>query len=130
MQELQGTPLHKAMLGGIRFVCEPGLESVVDEHLNSEGLEFSRPDCYSAGIADKLRLIFNVATQTKNVARSLMGLINRNDVEIELHLSTGDREPQTAIVKLRDVKNVAECERLVEKLAGVIVRHRQNDDDK
>jgi len=128
MQEPAGTPLHKAMFGGIRFICDPDLAPDIERYFCNEGLELSRSVCFASGIADKLDLVFKVATQAKDVARSLMGLLNRNDVEIELHLSTGDREPQTAIVKLRDVKNVEACERLVDKLAGVIVRHRQGDD--
>ncbi|TNL11446.1 hypothetical protein CYD30_07590 [Kosakonia cowanii] len=115
------------MFAGIRFVCEPDLASDIEKYFHSEGLELSRPACFADGIEDKLTLVFRVATQAKDIARSLMGLLNRNDVEIELHLCTGDREPQTAIVKLRDVKNVEACERLVDKLAGVIVRHRQSD---
>ncbi|MBD3719072.1 hypothetical protein IE995_24365 [Klebsiella pneumoniae] len=54
-----------------------------------------------------------------------MGLLNRNDIEIELHLGTRDEEPKSAIVKLRNVKDVEACERLIDKLGAVVIRHKK-----
>ncbi|EMD2586762.1 TPA: hypothetical protein ACTDLJ_004624 [Salmonella enterica subsp. enterica serovar Newport] len=56
-----------------------------------------------------------------------MGLLNRNDVEIELNLCTRDYEPKTAKVKLRSLKDVEACERLIDKLASVVVKPKQDD---
>ncbi|WP_167373289.1 hypothetical protein [Pantoea alhagi] len=55
-----------------------------------------------------------------------MGLLDRKDVEIELNLCTRDDLPQTAKVKLRNLKDVEACERLIEKLASVVVNHKQS----
>ncbi|MEN3260075.1 hypothetical protein AAH678_15205 [Sodalis endosymbiont of Spalangia cameroni] len=57
-----------------------------------------------------------------------MGLLNRNDIEIEMHLCTGDNQPKVAKVKLRDIKDVDACERLIDKLAAIAVTPRQDSD--
>ena len=55
-----------------------------------------------------------------------MGLLNKNDVEIELNLCTQDNEPKIAKVKLRSLKDVEACERLINKLASVVITPKQN----
>jgi len=57
-----------------------------------------------------------------------MGLLDRKDVEIELNLCTRDNVPQTAKVKLRNLKDVEACERLIDKLASVVVTHKHNNE--
>ncbi|MGG2141572.1 hypothetical protein [Symbiopectobacterium sp. RP] len=54
-----------------------------------------------------------------------MRLLNRNDIEIEISLCTRDDEPKTEKVKLRDIKDIEACERLSDKLASLLVKHRQ-----
>ncbi|MGG2143440.1 hypothetical protein [Symbiopectobacterium sp. RP] len=55
-----------------------------------------------------------------------MGLLNRNDIEIEISLCTRDEAPNTAKVKLRDVEDAEVCERLLDKLAAVVINPRQD----
>ncbi|EHP9776961.1 hypothetical protein KQL42_001720 [Escherichia coli] len=55
-----------------------------------------------------------------------MGLLNRNDVEVELHLCIRDDELKTAKVKLRSLKDIDACERLIDKLAAVVVTPKQD----
>ncbi|HCB9968968.1 TPA: hypothetical protein M2R12_003985 [Escherichia coli] len=57
-----------------------------------------------------------------------MGLLNRNDVEVELHLCTRDDEPKTAKLKLRNIKDVDACERLIDKLAAVVITPKKNEE--
>ncbi|EMW3574823.1 hypothetical protein [Yersinia enterocolitica] len=61
-----------------------------------------------------------------------MGLLNRHDLEIELNLCTRDDEPKAAKIKLRNLKDVDACERLIDKLATIVVTPKQEgrkDDD-
>ncbi|EOL5877284.1 hypothetical protein AB5V20_RS03875 [Escherichia coli] len=59
-----------------------------------------------------------------------MGLLNRNDVdvEVELHLCIRDDEPKTAKLKLRNLKDVDACERLIDKLATVVITPKKNEE--
>ncbi|EAA7244113.1 hypothetical protein FNH63_04570 [Salmonella enterica subsp. salamae] len=56
-----------------------------------------------------------------------MGLLNRNDIEIEWNLCTQEYELKAAKVKLRSLKDVEACERLINKLASVVVKPKQDD---
>lgn len=57
-----------------------------------------------------------------------MGLLNWNAIEIEINLYPGDNQPKVAKVKLRDIKDVDACERLIDKLAAIAVTPRQDSD--
>ncbi|MEQ9880190.1 hypothetical protein ABRP58_01185 [Pectobacterium aroidearum] len=126
MQELKGKPLHQSKLGGISFICPPELSPLIKEYFQREGFEVGRTLCFSANVPDKLNLIFEVATQAKKLAGAIMGLLDRNDVEIELNLCTRDDEPKTAKVKLRNLKDVEACERLIDKLASVVATPKKD----
>ncbi|HBM2885176.1 TPA: hypothetical protein LVL12_003224 [Klebsiella oxytoca] len=127
MQEFEGAPLHTAMFGGINFFCPADLITSIEQHFSADGLNIARLTCLSSDAPSKLNLVFELATQVKSVAGSLMGLLNRNDIEIELHLGTRDEEPKSAIVKLRNVKDVEACERLIDKLGAVVIRHKKDE---
>lgn len=126
MQELTGKPLHTAQFGGVRIVCPAELSESVENYFRSNGLDTGRSICFSTDAPDKLNLFFEVATQAKKLAGAIMGLLDRKDVEIELNLCTRDDLPQTAKVKLRSLKDIEECERLIDKLASVVVRPKQD----
>ncbi|EPH1022124.1 hypothetical protein NOX44_003535 [Enterobacter hormaechei] len=126
MQELKGKPLHQSQFAGVRLVCPPELSGSVEEYFKSNGFDVGHTICFSAKAPNKLDFIFELATQARKLAEVIMGLLNRNDVEIELNLCTRDAEPQTAKVKLRSLKDVDACERLIDKLASVVVRPKQD----
>ncbi|MGG2140143.1 hypothetical protein [Symbiopectobacterium sp. RP] len=46
----------------------------------------------------------------------MMGLLNRNDIEIEISLCTRDDAPKTAKVKLRDVEDAEHMAALAAKM--------------
>ncbi|MGX5100132.1 hypothetical protein [Enterobacter cloacae] len=127
MQELTGKPLHQSIIGGVRIECPAELVTSLEEYFKNKGLDAGRSVCFSNNSSDKLNLFFEVATQTKKLAGAIMGLLDRKDVEIELNLCTRDDVPQTAKVKLRSLKDVDACERLIDKLASVVVKSRQDD---
>ena len=126
MQELEGRPLHQSELGGVSLVCPPELSPLIEQYFRAEGFAVGHTLCFSANVPDKLNLIFEVATQAKKLAGAIMGLLDRNDVEIELNLCTRDDAPKTAKVKLRSLKDVEACERLVDKLASVVATPKQD----
>lgn len=126
MQELTGKPLHQSILGGVHIVCPPELSADMKDFFGSEGFDVGNVICLSNEAPDRLNLIFEVATQARKLAEVIMGLLNRNDVEIELNLCTRDDLPQTAKVKLRSLKDVDACERLIDKLASVVVKPKQD----
>lgn len=126
MHELTGKPLHQSKLGGIRIECPPELTLKMKDYFKSNEFDVGRTICFSNAAPDKLNLIFEVATQARKLAEVIMGLLNRNDVEIELNLCTRDDEPKTVKVKLRSLKDVEACERLIDKLASVIVVPKQD----
>lgn len=128
MQELTGKPLHTAQFGGIHIVCPAELSGSIEDYFKSNGLNTGRSSCFSADAPDKLNLFFEVATQAKKLAGAIMGLLDRKDVEIELNLCTRGDVPQTAKVKLRSLKDVEACERLIDKLASVVVTPRREED--
>ena len=128
MQELKGKPLHQSKFAGVRLVCTPELTGSVEEYFKSNGFDVGHTICFSTETPNKLDFIFELATQARKLAEVIMGLLNRNDVEIELNLCTRDAEPQTAKVKLRSLKDVEACERLIDKLAAVVVRPKQNEE--
>lgn len=127
MQELEGAPLHQSILGGIRIECPAELTATMKDYFKSNGFDVGNTVCFSNNAPDKLNLIFEVATQARKLAEVIMGLLNRNDVEIELNLCTRDDLPQTAKLKLRSLKDREECERLIKKLASVVVKPTQDD---
>lgn len=51
-----------------------------------------------------------------------MGLLRKNDIEIELRICANDDRPNRVNVKLRDVKDAGVCERLIDKLSGLATR--------
>ncbi|KAF1367118.1 hypothetical protein [Yokenella regensburgei] len=126
MQELTGKPLHQSILGGVRIECPAELTAAMEDYFKSNGFDVGNVICLSNEAPDKLNLIFEVATQARKLAEVIMGLLNRNDVEIELNLCTRDDLPQTAKVKLRSLKDREECERLIDKLASVVVKAKQD----
>ncbi|ECC8588185.1 hypothetical protein DKG09_23860 [Salmonella enterica] len=126
MQELEGAPLHHSKLAGVRLACPPELSASIQDYFKSNGFDVSKTICFSNNAPDRLNLIFEVATQARKLAGVIMGLLNRNDVEIELNLCTGDYEPKIAKVKLRSLKDVEVCERLIDKLASVVVAPKQD----
>lgn len=127
MQELTGKPLHQSILGGVHIVCPAELSADIKVFFDSNGFDVGNVICLSNEAPDRLNLIFEVATQARKLAEVIMGLLNRNDVEIELNLCTRDAEPQTARVKLRSLKDIDACERLIDKLASVVVKPKQDD---
>ncbi|MCG3473331.1 hypothetical protein [Salmonella enterica] len=127
MQELEGAPLHQSKLAGVRLACPPELSASIKDYFKSNGFDVSNTVCFSNNAPDRLNLIFEVATQARKLAGVIMGLLNRNDVEIELNLCTRGDEPKTTKVKLRSLKDVEACERLIDKLASVVVKPRQDD---
>ncbi|EPJ4515392.1 MULTISPECIES: hypothetical protein [Citrobacter freundii complex] len=127
MQELEGAPLHQSILGGIRIECPAELTATMKDYFKSNGFDVGNTVCFSNNAPDKLNLIFEVATQARKLAEVIMGLLNRNDVEIELNLCTRDDLPQTAKLKLRSLKDREECERLIKNLASVVVKPTQDD---
>ncbi|QRG81379.1 hypothetical protein [Citrobacter sp. R56] len=127
MQELEGAPLHQSKLAGVRLVCPPELSTSIQDYFKSNGFDVGHTICFSANAPDKLDFIFELATQARKLAGVIMGLLNRNDVEIELNLCTRGDEPKTAKVKLRSLKDVEACERLIDKLASVVVKPKQDD---
>ncbi|MEH4931487.1 hypothetical protein [Enterobacter cloacae] len=127
MQELTGKPLHNSQFGGVRIVCTPALTADLENHFKSNGLDACYSTCFSNNATDKLNVIFEVVSQSKKLAGAIMGLLNRNDVEIELQLCTRDEVPQTAKVKLRSLKDLDACERLIDKLAAVVVTPKQDE---
>ncbi|WP_074011964.1 hypothetical protein [Candidatus Sodalis sp. SoCistrobi] len=56
----------------------------------------------------------------------MMGLLNWNDIEIEIKLFPQDNEPKTAKVKLRDSKDAEACQRLIEKLSVLVATPKQD----
>lgn len=127
MQEVTGKPLHQSILGGIRIECPAELTATMKDYFKSNGFDVGNTVCFSNNAPDKLNLIFEVATQARKLAEVIMGLLNRNDVEIELNLCTRDDLPQTAKLKLRSLKDREECERLIKNLASVVVKPTQDD---
>ncbi|MDU4423013.1 MAG: hypothetical protein E7I51_13745 [Raoultella sp.] len=128
MQEFNGAPLHTALFAGVEVYCSAELTPFVEQHFQLDGLNIGRTICLSPNAPGKLSLVFELATQIKSVAGSLMGLLNRNDIEIELHLGTRDEKPKSAIIKLRDVKDVEACERLIDKLGAVVIRPQKDEE--
>lgn len=126
MQELDGTPLHRSQFAGVRLVCPSELTPTIEEYFKTNGFDIGHTVCFTANAPDKLNFIFELATQARKLAEVIMGLLNRNDVEIELNLCTRDHEPRTAKVKLRSLKDVEACERLIDKLASVVVTPKQD----
>ncbi|EHH9270845.1 hypothetical protein J8469_004993, partial [Salmonella enterica] len=106
--------------------CPPELSASIQDYFKSNGFDVSKTICFSNNAPDRLNLIFEVATQARKLAGVIMGLLNRNNVEIELNLCTGDYEPKIAKVKLRSLKDVEACERLIDKLASVVVAPKQD----
>lgn len=128
MQELKGEPLHQARFGGVGIAVTTELKDLIVDYFKEEGFDVGEVVCFSTNASGKINLVFEVATQAKTLARSLMGLLNRNDIEIEMNLSTRGLRPESVRVKLRDVKDVEECERLIDKLAAITVKPKQSED--
>jgi len=126
MQELTGKPLHQSLLGSVRIECPAELTATMEDYFKSNGFDVGNVICFSNEAPDKLNLIFEVATQARKLAEVIMGLLNRNDVEIELNLCTRDDLPQVAKLKLRSLKDREECERLIKNLASVVIHPKQD----
>lgn len=128
MQELTGKPLHQSIFGGVRIECPAELTATMENYFKSNGFDVGNVICFSNEAPDKLNLIFKVATQAGKLAEVIMGLLNRNDVEIELNLCTRGDLQQTAKLKLRSLKDREECEHLIKNLASVIVHPKQDNE--
>ncbi|MGT3196470.1 hypothetical protein ACVSUJ_15850 [Yersinia enterocolitica] len=133
MCDLKGAPLHQSKFASVKVVCPPELTSSIEEYFNGCGFDARRPICFSANTSDKLlSIFFELLPQARGLAGAIMGLLNRHDLEIELNLCTRDDEPKAAKIKLRNLKDVDACERLIDKLATIVVTPKQEgrkDDD-
>ncbi|ECK7389094.1 hypothetical protein FRN05_05480 [Salmonella enterica subsp. enterica] len=125
MKELEDSPLHQSQFAAICLECPPALTESIEDHFRNNGFEAGRTACFSADSPDKLSIVFELATQACKLAGAIMGLLNRNDLEIELNLGTRDDEPKIAKVKLRRLKDAEACERLINKLASIVVTEKQ-----
>ncbi|ENQ1524188.1 TPA: hypothetical protein ACGHOO_003844 [Salmonella enterica subsp. enterica serovar Newport] len=128
MQYLKGTPLHQSRFASVRVTCPSELSSLIEEYFRNNGFDTGRVTCFSANAPDMLSVMFELLSRAKKFAEVIMGLLNRNDVEVELHLCTRDDEPKTAKLKLRNLKDVDACERLIDKLATVVITSKKNEE--
>lgn len=127
MCDLKGMPLHQSKFASVGVVCPPELTGLIAEYFKGCGFDTGRVTCFSADAPDKLGITFELLARAREFAGVIMGLLNRHDLEIELNLCTRDDEPKAAKIKLRNLKDVEACERLIDKLATIVVTPSQND---
>lgn len=128
VQYLKGTPLHQSRFASVRITCPSEFSSSIEEYFQNNGFDTGRVTCFSANAPDMLSFMFELLSRAKKFAGVIMGLLNRNDVEVELQLCTRDDEPKTAKLKLRNLKDVDACERLIDKLATVVITSKKNEE--
>ncbi|WP_291973083.1 hypothetical protein [Candidatus Symbiopectobacterium sp.] len=88
MLDLDCLPLHQSRFASIQIVCTPEMQVSIKDYFNDHGFEVHSPLCFSHNSSDKLSLMFELATQARKLAGAIMGLLNRNDIEIEISLCT------------------------------------------
>lgn len=126
MTNLEGKPFHRAQFASIRVTCEDSLQEYVTQHFDHAGFNPGEIRCYSVNLLPKLTVFFEMAKQSKELAQTIMGLFNRNDIEVEMHCCTGDDPPQIKTVRLRKSDDVEACERLLDKCAALNIKMREN----
>lgn len=125
MERTKENALHLGRYAGINVICDPEIYDDIENHFASNGMELSKIICFSAGERDRLAIIFEIMRQSQEVAKAIMGLLNRNDIEIEMHCTTADGEHGVKSVKLRKVDDVGKCLELLDKCAAISVRKKE-----
>ncbi|EFL9677601.1 TPA: hypothetical protein ACH706_002352, partial [Escherichia coli] len=82
-------------------------------------------ECFSGDILYKLALIFDIAEKGTEVAKAIMGLFHRNDIEITMHCATADNPQSVASIKLRKTEDMEKCKDLIATCVAISVQQNK-----
>ncbi len=125
MEKTKENTLHLGKFGKIDIVCDPSLKDEVEQYFSVRDVGFGKGNCFSAASKYRLSLFFDIAGKGMEVAKAIMGLLNRNDIEIEMHCSTADGLSPVKSIKLRKADDVEKCKELLDKCAAISVRKKE-----
>ncbi|EFU2563133.1 hypothetical protein HUL02_004957, partial [Salmonella enterica] len=80
MKKTKENTLHLGKFGKIDIVCDSSLKDEVEQYFSVRDVGFGKGNCFSAASKYKLSLFFDIAGKGMEVAKAIMGLLNRNDI--------------------------------------------------
>ncbi|EIJ4777911.1 hypothetical protein LJF78_000662 [Salmonella enterica] len=125
MEKTKENTLHLGTHGRIDIVCDPALKDEVEQYFSILDVGFGKGAYFNTANKYKLSLFFDIAGKGLEVAKAIMGLLNRNDIEIEMHCSTADGASPVKSIKLRKADDVEKCKELLDKCAAISVRKKE-----
>lgn len=108
----------------IDIVCDPALQNEVNQYFLSCDVGFAEKICLSVRDVHRYTLVFDLAKKGWEVAKAIMGLFNRYDVEIEMSCASNGRLESVTRVKLRKSDDVEVCKDLLDKCYAISVRQK------
>ncbi|MCZ5223771.1 hypothetical protein O5821_03670 [Escherichia coli] len=94
MEKTVNSDLHLGQYWRIDIVCDPELRDEVEQYFSRHDVGFSKIEVFSVENPYKLALFFDFAKKGVEVAKAIMGLLDRNDIEITMYRAT-DSSPQS-----------------------------------
>ncbi|EJJ3924154.1 hypothetical protein NI370_001781 [Salmonella enterica] len=127
MEKTKENTLHLGKRGRIDIVCDPALKDEIEQYFSVLDVGLGKVNCFGAANRYKLSLFFDIAGKGLEVAKAIMGLLNRNDIEIEMHCSTADGASPVKSIKLRKADDVEKCKELLDKCAAISVHKKETE---
>ncbi|EIY2764810.1 TPA: hypothetical protein JZF58_002197 [Escherichia coli] len=123
MKKTVNSDVHLGRFWGIDVVCAPELQDDVEQYFNSCDVRLSKIECFSVRKPYKFALIFDFAKEGVEVAKAIMGLLNRgNDIEITMHRATKGEPQSVKSIKLRKSEDVEKCKDLLSTCVAISVQ--------
>ncbi|EMC3648920.1 hypothetical protein VDN48_000014 [Citrobacter braakii] len=116
--------LHLGQFAGITIYTSQELQDDVKGHFSQNNFPLNKVLCFSEKAPDKLSLVFDIVEKSREVAKTIMGLFNRNDIEIEMICSTLDNNQGVTRVKLRKADDIDKCMLLLDKCAAISISNK------
>ena len=125
MKKTVNSDFYSGQYGKIDIVCAPELQGDVEQYFSLCDVGLSRVECFSGDILYKLALIFDIAEKGTEVAKAIMGLLHRNDIEITMHCATADNPQSVASIKLRKTEDMEKCKDLIATCVAISVQQNK-----
>ncbi|MDM5023104.1 hypothetical protein [Escherichia coli] len=118
MEKTVNSDLHLGQYWRIDIVCDPELRDEVEQYFSRHDVGFSKIEVFSVENPYKLALFFDFAKKGVEVAKAIMGLLDRNDIEITMYRATDSSPQSVKSIKLRKSEDVEKCKDLLREGAN------------
>ncbi|EGZ5678999.1 hypothetical protein BVC99_001819 [Escherichia coli] len=125
MEKTVNSDLHLGQYWRIDIVCDPELRDEVGQYFSLHDVGFSKIEVFFVENPYKLALFFDFAKKGVEVAKAIMGLLDRNDIEITMYRATDSSPQSVKSIKLRKSEDVEKCKDLLSTCVAIGVQRNK-----